>query len=174
MVVAIGSTNPTKIKPVQDVFEYHFPDVVVRGVVVQSGVADQPKGDAEIYKGALNRARNAIAQVKVADYGVGIEGGIVTRVYGDFEFSLVVIVNKQGDIGVGTSGGLVLPKKVMDAIHSGKNLEEAIDALFGTTKIGRSIGMFGIMTNKVVTRADGVKHGIAFALARFLHADIYR
>ena len=33
--------------------------------------------------------------------------------------------------------------------------------------------MFGIFTNGVVTRSEGVKHGVAFALARFLHDDIY-
>ncbi len=37
-----------------------------------------------------------------------------------------------------------------------------MDELFGTTKIGEGIGMFVIFTN-----------GTAFALARFLHEDIY-
>ncbi|MCX6731326.1 MAG: DUF84 family protein, partial [Candidatus Roizmanbacteria bacterium] len=74
---------------------------------------------------------------------------------------------------VGASGGLVLPEIIMDSIHKGKNLEEAIDAHFKTTKIGEGIGMFGILTKGVVTRSEGVKHGVAFALARFLHEKVY-
>jgi non-canonical (house-cleaning) NTP pyrophosphatase len=75
---------------------------------------------------------------------------------------------------VGSSGGLVLPDKVIKKIQSGKTLEEAVDELFGTEKIGEGIGMFGIFTKGVVTRAEGVKHGVAFALARFLHEKVYR
>jgi len=66
-----------------------------------------------------------------------------------------------------------IPKIVTDKINKGVNLEQAIDSLFGTKQIGEGIGMFGIMTKGVVTRAEGVKHGVAFALARFLHKEIY-
>jgi inosine/xanthosine triphosphatase len=173
ITVAVGSTNPTKITPVGDIFRLHFPDVEIRGVEVDSGVPDQPKGDDQIYTGCLNRANGAIRKVAGAEYGVGIEGGLVKRSYGWFEFSLVVIVNNRGEIGIGSSGGLVLPDRIIKLIESGMTLETAIDAVFGTEKIGRGIGMFGIMTNGTVTRSDGVSHGVAFALARFLHRDIY-
>lgn len=173
MIIAVGSTNPTKIEPVQNVFSHHFEDVDVKGVSVESGVSDQPMNDSDMYKGALNRATNALKQVKDAEYGVGIEGGLDEHDYGWFEKSLVVIVNKAGDIGVGSSGGLVLPKLVIDKIKSGKNLEQAVDEIFGTKEIGEGIGMFGIFTNEVVTRSEGVRHGVAFALARFLHSDLY-
>jgi inosine/xanthosine triphosphatase len=129
--------------------------------------------DSDMYKGALNRAKNALKLVKDAEYGVGIEGGLDEHDYGWFEKSLVVIVNKASDIGVGSSGGLVLPKIVIDKIKSGKNLEQAVDEIFGTKEIGEGIGMFGIFTNEVVTRSEGVRHGVAFALARFLHSDLY-
>lgn len=173
MIIAVGSTNPTKIEPVQNVFGHHFEDVQVKGVSVESGVSDQPMNDSDMYKGALNRATNALKQVKDAEYGVGIEGGLDEHDYGWFEKSLVVIVNKTGDIGVGSSGGLVLPNVVIDKIKSGKNLEQAVDEIFGTKEIGEGIGMFGIFTNEVVTRSEGVRHGVAFALARFLHSDLY-
>jgi inosine/xanthosine triphosphatase len=173
IIVAIGSTNPTKVTPVEEIFRLHFPEVEVNGIDVESGVPDQPKGEDQIYTGALNRARRAVKKVAGAKYGVGIEGGLVQRSYGWFEFSLVVIVNDKNEIGVGSSGGLVLPERIINLIESGMTLEAAIDTVFGTEKIGRGIGMFGIMTNGTVTRSDGVSHGVAFALARFLHADIY-
>lgn len=174
MLVAVGSTNPTKIEPVHSVFSHHFPTVKITGVSVTSGVSDQPMSEDEMYRGALTRAREALKHVTEAEYGVGIEGGLDHHSYGWFEKSLVVIVNKNGEIGVGASGGLVLPKRVIDLIlKDGKNLEEAVDELFGTKQIGEGIGMFGIFTNKVVTRSEGVRHGVAFALARFLHTDLY-
>ncbi len=174
MIIAVGSTNPTKIRPVKAIFGKHFKEAKVIGVPVSSGVADQPMSDDEMYQGALTRAQKAIKAVPNADYGVGIEGGLHKYSYGWFERSLIVIVNKKGDIGVGASGGLALPPAIIQKIHAGKNLEQAVDELFGTTKIGRGIGMFGIMTKGVVTRTSGVKHGVAFALARFLHGKVYK
>ncbi|OGK19078.1 hypothetical protein A3G67_01305 [Candidatus Roizmanbacteria bacterium RIFCSPLOWO2_12_FULL_40_12] len=173
MIVAVGSTNPTKISPVKKVFSHHFPKVKIVGVSVSSGVKDQPMNLDEMHKGALTRAKNALKKVKGAVYGVGIEGGLHKHSYGWFESSIIVIVDRKGNAGVGSSGGLVLPKKVIDGILKGKNLEQVIDGLFGTKKIGSSIGMFGLMTKKVVTRSEGVKHGVAFALARFLHPKVY-
>jgi inosine/xanthosine triphosphatase len=173
MIIVVGSTNPTKIKPVEDVFSYHFKKVKVVGVPIKSVVNEQPLHDREMYEGALHRAKIALKKVENAEYGVGIEGGVHEYSYGWFERSLIVIVNKKGEIGVGSSGGLVLPKKVINAIKKGKNLEQAVDELFGTKKIGEGIGMFGIFTKGYVTRAAGVSHGVAFALARFLHPNLY-
>lgn len=174
MIIAVGSVNKTKIDPVKDVFTKHFKGVKVVGVKVESGVSDQPKNEDEMYKGALNRAKGALRKVKNADYGVGIEGGIHKRSYGWFEHSLVVIVDKKGNIGVGSSGGLALPDRVINKIlKENMNLEEAVDEIFGTKQIGEGIGMFGVFTKGYVTRTSGVAHGVAFALARFLHNKVY-
>lgn len=173
MLVAVGSTNRTKIQPVKTIFRKHFPAVVVKGIKIHSGVSDQPMNDEEMYTGALNRAKEALKKIPEADYGVGIEGGLHKYSYGWFERSLVVIVNKKGDIGVGASGGLALPPPVINRIMKGKTLEQAVDEVFGTKKIGEGIGMFGVMTKGVVTRTSGVAHGVAFALSRFLHEGLY-
>lgn len=173
MIIAVGSERPSKITPVKEVFEHHFKHVNVIGVSVSSGVAEQPLSDDEIFTGAYNRAKAALEKVKNAEYGVGIEGGLHKYSYGWFERSTVVIMDRKGNIGIGTSGGLALPKVVLHKIEAGKTLEEVIDELFGTTKIGSGIGMFGLLTKGIVTRAEGIKHGVAFALARFLHAELY-
>ena len=39
IIIAVGSTNPTKIIPVKEVFLHHFTDVKVIGVSVDSGVS---------------------------------------------------------------------------------------------------------------------------------------
>jgi inosine/xanthosine triphosphatase len=173
MIVAVGSTNPTKKRAVKSIFSRHFKDIKIIGINVVSGVSEQPMTDEEMYLGALNRAQSALKQIENADFGVGIEGGLHKYSYGWFERSLVVIVDRQGQIGIGSSGGLSLPQKVIAKIKDGKTLEEAVDELCHTHKIGRGIGMFGVFTNKSVTRTAGVKHGVAFALARFLHPELY-
>jgi inosine/xanthosine triphosphatase len=171
MLIAVGSKNPTKIAAVKDVFDYYFEDVKVEGIDAQSGVSEQPLSEEETYQGALNRAKGALQASPDAEYGVGVEGGLTKAVYGWYESSLVVIINKNGEVGVGSSGGLVLPDKISEMIHSGMNLEQAVDKMFNTEKIGRGIGMFGVMTKEYVTRSSGTAHGVAFALSRFLHAD---
>lgn len=173
MLIAVGSTNPTKVRPVRTVFSHYFGKVKVVGVGVESGVPEQPIGEDQTYAGAVNRARRALAEVEGAEYGVGIEGGLAERSYGWFEYSLVVITNREGQIGIGASSGLTLPESILQRIHRGQNLEQAIDDMFGTQQIGEGIGMFGVMTNGYVTRAASVKQGVAFALSRFLHAELY-
>ena len=173
MIIAVGSTNQVKIKPVEEIFSHHFKKVKAVGVSVDSGVSEQPMSNEEMYQGALTRARNALKKVAGASYGVGIEGGIHKYSYGHFENQMVVIVDKKGNIGIGASAGLVLPEKIIKRMNEGKNLEESADELFGTHKIGEGIGVFGVMTKGVVTRSEGVKHGVAFALSRFLHKDLF-
>lgn len=173
MIVAVGSTNPTKIDPVTEIFSHHFKNVKVKGVSVPSGVEEQPLSDDETYLGALNRAKNALKAVKGAKYGVGIEGGLHKFSYGWFERSLIVIVDRKGEIGIGASGGLMLPKTIIVKILQGKSLEQSIDEIFDTNKIGQGVGAYGVFTKGVISRAEGVKHGVAFALARFLHDSLY-
>lgn len=140
MFVVVGSTNKTKIDPVREVFSKHFKDVTVRGIKVDSGVDDQPMEDEEIYRGALNRARKALSKVKQADYGVGIEGGLHERSYGWFEHSLVVIVDRKDRVGVGASGGLVLPDKVMQRIHKGETWNRQLTIFSAPNKSVREWG----------------------------------
>jgi inosine/xanthosine triphosphatase len=173
MLIAVGSDNPTKIDPVKNVFSTLFGEVEVIGKKVSSGVPEQPRSEDEMFTGAKNRATEALKLTPEAEYGVGIEGGLDKKSFGWYESSIVVIVNRAGEMGIGASGGLVLPEAFMKEIHKGLSLEDAVDLKLGTHKIGRGIGMFGIMTNKYVTRAQGVEHGVAFALGRFLHKDLY-
>ena len=77
MKVVITSKNPVKINAVKNAFERVFPKIQFQfeSVSVSSGVPDQPKGDEECIRGALNRVEAAEKQIK-ADYWVGLEGGV--------------------------------------------------------------------------------------------------
>lgn len=174
-VVIVGSTNPVKVDAVKEVFSKHFKkDLTVFGLKTYSRVRPQPLTDRETFKGALMRAKSAIMRVEQADFGVGIEGGLHQNTYGWFERQMVVVVDKRGEIGIGASGGLVLPDKIIKpVVEQGKELAHVVDELFGTKNIGQDIGMFGLLTKKNVTRKDSLIHGISFALARFLNEDIF-
>lgn len=172
-MVAVGSTNPTKINAVKKVFSFYYPGVMVVGTEVDSGVSEQPTTEEETVVGATTRSKNALLLISQAKYGVGIEGGLRKTNSGWFESSTVVVSDRKGKTGIGSSGGLILPKAVIDSVKKGETLEQAIDRIFKTKKIGRGIGMFGIMTKGYVTRTSGVEQGVAFALARFLHPKIY-
>lgn len=173
MIVVVGSKNPTKIAPVRKIFKKYFANVVVRGFDVSSGVSDQPLSEDEMYKGAFNRAKRSLALIENAEFGVGIEGGIVKSKTGTHEKSMVVIVDKKGAVGVGISAALFLPEKVVAHIDEGRNLTQAIDHVFGTKDIGKGVGAYGVFTKGIVTRAKGMEHAIAFALSRFLHEDLF-
>ena len=82
--VAVGSSNPSKIRSVQQALEQIITDVplVLCGYAVESGVADQPYGDDMTRLGAQNRAHAAF-EAYTQDHGgvephlaVGLEGGL--------------------------------------------------------------------------------------------------
>lgn len=84
LVVAAGSTNPTKTGAARDAFARCFAgatQLTVLGFDVPSGVSDQPLTDDETRTGAFNRALGAAAAYAAAhggrpcDFAVGLEGG---------------------------------------------------------------------------------------------------
>lgn len=173
MIIAVGTKNPAKLKPVKKIFSKYFKDVKVVSIDVNPGISEQPMSEDEMYKGALNRAKEALSKVEKAEYGVGIEAGLHKYSYGWLERALVVIININGDIGIGATGGLVLPDRIVKRIHKGESLGKIIDSMFTAEKSGEGIGMFGIFTKNVVTRAKSIEHGVVFALTRFLHKKLY-
>ena len=62
--VAVGSANPVKLGAVRAVLARLAPDAAVEGVVVPSGVPDQPWGDAETIQGARELLKNKSVQTK--------------------------------------------------------------------------------------------------------------
>jgi inosine/xanthosine triphosphatase len=173
MRIAVGSTNPAKLAPVHETFSRHFQQIDVIGLDVSSDVSEQPVTDEETFRGARNRAIRALETALDASFGVGIESGLQRCSYGWLEHSLIVILSREGTIGIGASAGVVLPDQVIERVCSGETLEQVIDDYFGTHRIGEGIGMFGLLTDGTVTRAHGIQHGVALALARFLHNDFF-
>ncbi len=166
--IAVGSRNPVKLAAVRAVVERIQPDARVEGVEVESGVPDQPMGDAETQRGARNRALAAL-QLTGAELAVGLEGGVVEVAEGRMRScAWAVVVDRAGREGLGGSLSMPLPDSVAARIRAGEELGYAMDALANVvgTKHGR--GAVGILTAGLIDRQGAYEPMVAYALAPWL------
>jgi inosine/xanthosine triphosphatase len=171
--IVVGSTNPVKIGAVRAVLGPLAPAATIDGVAVESTVPDQPVGDEETIRGAIARARAALAATG-ADLGVGIEGGIVNEGDGGMRTcAWAAIVDAHGTSGVGGSLAMALPARVAEMIRSGAELGHAMDALVGGHDTKRGAGAVGILTAGLVDRQRAYEVLVTYALARFVTPDLY-
>jgi inosine/xanthosine triphosphatase len=141
-------------------------------VDVPSGVSDQPFGDEETRRGAVNRARWALVEVG-ADVGVGLEGGLIETEYGLMTCAWCAVVDSQGRVGVGGGVNVLLPPAVADKMRQGLELGQAMDALTGLDDTKRHMGAVGILTNGLSDRQEAYVHIVKMALVRFLRPEYY-
>lgn len=163
--VRVGSLNPAKLQPVRDVFAAYWPDAEVQGVTVPSGVPDQPLGEAQTREGAVNRARAALAG---ADWGVGLEGGVLLREAEGWLFGVVAVALRREDrelLEVVRTAELRLPPAVAARVRAGEELGVVMDGVLGTQGIKRGVGSVGALTGSQVTRADVWRQALTLALA---------
>ncbi len=173
--MTVGSTNPVKIAAVRAVLSRVAPGVVVTGMAVPSSVRDQPVGDEETIRGALARARGALAAGEGdADFGVGIEGGVVNDPDGGMRTcAWAAVAARDGRTGVGGSLAMPLPPVVAEAVRGGLELGHAMDRLTGGHDTKRGAGAVGILTAGLVDRQAAYEPLVAYALARFLAPEYW-
>ncbi|MCD6575981.1 MAG: inosine/xanthosine triphosphatase [Nanoarchaeota archaeon] len=170
MRVVVASTNPVKVDAVKEVFSEVFGDVHITGKPIESNVPPQPFNE-EVILGALNRARNAMAAG--VDFSVGIEGGIIKLGGKYYNLGFVVIMDKSGKIGTGTSGWFECPEKVLAEIRKGKELGTVMDEMIGEKDVKKKQGAIGVFTKGRVTRKELYKHGIYMALCPFISREVF-
>lgn len=174
-LVIVGSNNPVKINAARLAFEnvWQEQEFEVDGIDVSSNVSDQPMTDQETYMGAKNRAVNVLNERPDADYAVGLEGGLQQFQDQWFCTGWVVVMNRVGDIGSGTTIRIQIPQKMIDIVNEGNDLGGATDTLFDRINVKQQEGLFGILTNNALTRTTAFRDGIVAALAYFNATDIY-
>jgi len=174
MKVAVGSKNPVKINAVRQAFESVWPDKSweFKGIEVNSGIPDQPMSDLESIKGATNRAKRAIAKLK-ADYGVGLEGGLQEIGEHWFDCGWMVVVDKKGVTGIGSTAKILTPERFMKLINQGMELGHVNDKIFGKENSKQGTGHFGLMTDNHITREHGYRDGMIMALVRFIKPEVF-
>jgi len=172
MRVAVGSRNTTKVAAVEEVFSKVFGRFEIVSVVADSGVSPQPLG-FDTLKGAENRARNAL-EGSGADYGVGIEGGLIELGGRWYNLGCVAVIDREGFMGTGTSGWFELPPSFLRKIRKGEELAEVLDDFLGREDVGRTEGAVGVFTGNRVTRKDLYVHGLHMALIPLLNKSIWK
>ena len=166
--IAVGSTNPVKLAAVRAVLTRLVPSITIEPVAVASGVPDQPFGDEETIRGAIERARAAREKLD-GDFGVGLEGGVVEISDGSMRTcAWAAVVSRSGRHGVGGSLAMPLPESVAKLIRAGAELGHAMDQLTGMSNTKHSSGAVGILTAGLVDRQGAYEVLVAYALAPFL------
>ncbi len=172
--IIVASKNPVKVQAALEGFKEMFPleTFDAKGVSVPSGVSDQPMGNAETFKGAMNRVVGAQQAEPKADYWVGIEGGNIA--YGDeMEVMAWVIVLSKDKMGKARTAGFYLPPKVVELVNQGYELGHADDIVFGVDNSKQTSGSSGLLTDNVMTRIRFYVPAVILALIPFKKPDLY-
>lgn len=174
MKVVVGSTNPVKINATKKAFEKCFSNkkIEIIGVDSSSGITDQPMSDKESIKGARNRAKYAHKETD-ADFSVGLEGGLQEFDGKWFDTGWIVVIDKEGNEGIGTTIRMQTPPKMMELIKKGIEVGVADDILFKTEGSKKKQGHFGLMTNNKLNRELAYQNGVISALVRFIKPHLF-
>ncbi|MFH1316039.1 MAG: inosine/xanthosine triphosphatase [Candidatus Woesearchaeota archaeon] len=174
MKILVGSENPVKIDAVKEAFSKYFDNIEIQGHKVSSDVPDQPLND-DTFIGAKNRAlhlkRLDNEKSLSADFFVGIEGGIIELNSTWFAFGAMCIIDKDGNIGLGTTSLFQLPEQMIDNLLQGKELGDVIDKITGEHNSKQKNGAIGYFTKNIITRKSYYVNGIIKALIPFLNKE---
>jgi inosine/xanthosine triphosphatase len=185
LLVAVGSTNPAKIRAVEEVLskaveERLLPGVahyMVRSLEVESGVSAQPVGDEETMLGAMTRAAAVLEKWPEAQLGVGIEGGIVYHtILGQTTLlttAWCAIRSQKGAVSYGGGLLLPLPPAIIQDLEKGFELGEANDRLFKVKDSKRAGGVIGYLSKGLETRQEAYESIFTYALVKFLNPELY-
>ncbi len=172
MKIAVGTDNPVKYRAVRNVMRRLFPGAQVVSLQVPSGKPEQPIGDDETRRGAANRA-HAARLAAHADWGVGIEGGVVENEFGMMTCAWCAIEDRSGRVGVGGSTNMLLPKEVVDRVRAGEELGQAMDEFAKITNVKRKMGAIGVMTKGLTDRQRAYEFIVKMAVVKFLWKTKY-
>jgi len=173
-IVIVASQNPVKIAAVSGAFTQVFPDLPFEfvGISAKSEVSDQPMTDEETLFGAENRIKNAKLAYPNAHFWVALEGGL-QEVDGKLEAFAYILIQSQHQTGKSKTATFILPQKIAELIHTGMELGDADDVVFGGTNSKQKNGSVGILTNDIITRKTFYEQSVILALIPFMNENLY-
>ena len=173
MKILVASKNPVKVNAVKEAFKICFGEPFeISGTGTDSGVSDQPRSDGETKTGAKNRVERLAASGSVADYYVGIEGGIDVLEDRLFAFAWIAVSDGQ-EQSLARTGSFELPPEVARLIYEGMELGDADDQVFKKENSKQQNGAVGLLTRDLLTREKLYEHAIVLALIPFLNRTMY-
>ena len=180
--IAVGSKNSAKVDATRRAFEQAFCGVTIEvdGYDAASGVADQPVGDDETKRGAMNRARRAYEAACGSQgsmpptYSVGLEGGVTTLAEGEtIECFAHMVVYDGARFGASRTATFALPEAVAALVRGGMELGDADAAVFNRMNAKQGEGTVGHLTRGAVDRSAYYSHAILLALIPFFWPEMY-
>lgn len=171
--VAVGSANPVKVAAVRHVIAQVWPEAEIVALEVDSGVGAMPASNEEGRRGAQQRAERALAATAATDLGVGLEGALDDTPWGMYITNWVAMVDGKGAVGLASGGRLPLPECMAAELRAGGELGPIIDRYSGIANSKQHDGAAGFLTGGVIPRELAFRVGVAFALAPFLHQELY-
>lgn len=172
VVVHVGTDNPVKVRAVRRVLGDIFDRTRVRAVPVPTGVPEQPV-DQQAAVGAMNRARAALTD---ADFGVGIEAGLLWDAsVGDYlDVQYCAIVDRTGRVTIGHGPGFEYPPAVVERVKAGKTVGEAMAELTAVREIGSKFGAIGYLTERRMDRDALTEAAVLMAMVPRIRRNLYR
>ena len=176
MKVIISTENQAKVNAVKEVFLKVWDDIEFIAEKFPSAVSEQPTSEKEGVEGALNRANNSKSKYPEADYFVGMEGFVDTNEYGMFLAGAVVVIDRDGNLGIGFSAKMQLPDVIKNKILNGEELGPVVKEMMADdeNKIRSYDGTNGILSKGLYNRVDEFKDATKCALARFVSKELYQ
>lgn len=168
MLLMVGTKNPAKLTAVRQGAAGWFPRSTVEGIEVPSGVPAQPWGDAETMEGARNRALAALAGRPDADYGIGLEGGVVEIDGTVYACAWCAIARGGGEVALASTARCPLPEPYVELLRAGVELGDASDRLYGRQNSKHAEGAIGLLTDGQLDRAGFYAPAVLLAFTRFL------
>ena len=173
MIISVGTNSKPKLAACEEILTRAFSEVTLYSYSVESGVSAMPMTQDETAQGAMNRAYAALAAHKSADMGVGLEGGVYEGPRGYlYLLGWVAIIDTRGTLGLGHSGGVMLPEDIAAELKSGAELGPLMYQRVGAD-IRHTIGATGILTSGLYPRNREFEDALRNAVAPFVSPEFY-
>jgi non-canonical (house-cleaning) NTP pyrophosphatase len=103
-----------------------------------------------------------------ADWGAGLEGGVIQTEMGTMTTAWCVLVDREGRTGVGGAANVLLPEGLATEILGGTEMGPAMEEYSGIENVKKKMGAIGVLTRGLIDRQGAYECLVKFALARFL------
>jgi len=158
MKIAVWTTNPAKIKAIQEGLEkivyLKDKEFEIIPLKVSSDVSDMPISLEENIQGAKNRAYNCKKEIE-ADLYVGMEWWTTLINWNAFLFGVVYLVNKEGEEHFGISNMIKVPEYFRQKIYDEwKELGPVLSEVTKEENASKKWGAFWHWTDNMLTRTD--------------------
>jgi inosine/xanthosine triphosphatase len=178
-LVAVGSTNPAKVKGTKLAFSHAFESrtLAVKAVKTIPFVGAQPLTLDETVEGAQERAMFALESAR-PDFGVGVEAGLVELGKGwpghYLNIQVAAVVDSKGRLSFGCSSGFPIPGRFVKKLKQSRGeLDRYTHELVGDKKVREEEGIVYHLSKKRLSRVQMTEQCVSMALMPWLNRKLY-